>query len=157
MSSPPPTPPASSAGSPAPSARVRVIRLLEAHGLTPNTDLGQHFLADENLVDLSLREAHLTPEDVVLEVGAGVGVLTRALAAAVRWVHAVEIDPRLEPLLADVLAGQPNVAVHWQDAMQVELGALRPPLGGICGQRGARDLGRGRAGLWPGPRGDRGL
>jgi 16S rRNA (adenine1518-N6/adenine1519-N6)-dimethyltransferase len=126
MNSPPPTPPASSAGSPQPGARVRVIRLLEAHGLAPNTDLGQHFLADENLVDLSLREAHLTPDDVALEVGAGVGVLTRALARAVCRVHAVEIDTRLAPLLADVLQGIPNVAVYWQDAMRVDLGALRP-------------------------------
>ena len=43
-----------------------MIRLLEQHGLSPNTDLGQHFLVDENLVDLSLREARLVPEDVVL-------------------------------------------------------------------------------------------
>jgi len=126
MNSPPPTPPASSAGSPPPGGRVRVIRLLEAHGLSPNTDLGQHFLADENLVDLSLREARLAPDDVVLEVGAGVGVLTRALAGAVRRVHAVEIDRRLEPLLADVLEGVSNVAVYWQDAMRLDLGALRP-------------------------------
>ena len=83
MNSPPPTPPGSSAGSPAPGTRVRVIRLLASHGLSPNTDLGQHFLVDENLVDLSLREAQLTPDDVVLEVGAGVGVLTRPLAVAV--------------------------------------------------------------------------
>jgi len=103
-----------------------VIRLLEAHGLSPNTDLGQHFLADENLVDLSLREASLTPADVVLEVGAGVGVLTRALAGAVAWVHAVEIDTRLEPLLTEVLQGQTNVTVLWQDAMRLELGTLDP-------------------------------
>lgn len=126
MSSPPPTPPASSAGNPTPNARVRVIRLLAEHGLSPNTDLGQHFLADENLVDLSLREAHLRPADVVLEVGAGVGVLTRALAGTVAWVHAVEIDRRLELLLADVLDGQQNVTIHWGDAMRLALGALAP-------------------------------
>lgn len=126
MSSPPPTPPGPSAGNPAPGARVRVIRLLEAHGLSPNTDLGQHFLADENLVDLSLREAHLLPEDVVLEVGAGVGVLTRALAMTVATVHAVEIDRRLEPLLVDVLTGQNNVRIHWQDALRMDLPALDP-------------------------------
>ncbi len=126
MNSPPPTPPASSPGSPGPGARVRVIRLLERHGLSPNTDLGQHFLADENLVDLSLREAHLVPEDVVLEVGAGVGVLTRALAGAVATVHAVEIDARMAPLLDDVLAGCDNVTVHWRDAMRVDLEALAP-------------------------------
>jgi 16S rRNA (adenine1518-N6/adenine1519-N6)-dimethyltransferase len=126
MNSPPPTPPGSSAGNPPSGARVRVIRLLEAHGLSPNTDLGQHFLADENLVDLSLREARLTAEDVVLEVGAGVGVLTRALAATVASVHAVEIDARLAPLLGEVLAGTTNVQVHWHDAMRMDLGALRP-------------------------------
>ncbi len=126
MNSPPPTPPASSPGSRGPGARVRVIRLLEEHGLSPNTDLGQHFLVDENLVDLSLREARLEPDDVVLEVGAGVGVLTRALAGAVAAVHAVEIDARLAPLLEDVLAGSGNVTVHWRDAMRMDLEALRP-------------------------------
>jgi 16S rRNA (adenine1518-N6/adenine1519-N6)-dimethyltransferase len=101
--------------------------VLESHGLTPNTDLGQHFLVDENLVDLSLREAHLDPDAVVLEVGAGVGVLTRALAERIRHVHAVEIDARLMPILAGVLAGQDNVTVHWGDAMRMDLAALSPP------------------------------
>jgi 16S rRNA (adenine1518-N6/adenine1519-N6)-dimethyltransferase len=104
-----------------------VIRLLDAHGLTPNTDLGQHFLADENLVDLSLREAGITGDDVALEIGAGVGVLTRALAFAARWVHAVEIDARLAPLLEDVLTGTGNVTVHWGDAMRLDLAAFDPP------------------------------
>jgi 16S rRNA (adenine1518-N6/adenine1519-N6)-dimethyltransferase len=126
MNSPPPTPPASSAGSPTPNARVRVIRLLATHGLSPNTDLGQHFLADENLVDLSLRAARLRPEDVVLEVGAGVGVLTRALAGAVAWVHTVEIDHRLEPVLAVVLAGHHNITIHWEDAIRLAVGELVP-------------------------------
>ncbi len=62
----------------------------------------------------------------MLEVGAGVGVLTRALAGAVAWVHAVEIDTRLEPLLTEVLQGQANVTVLWQDAMRLELGTLAP-------------------------------
>jgi len=126
MNSPPPTPPASSAGSPAPNTRVRVIRVLEAHGLTPNTDLGQHFLVDENLVDLSLREAHFRPGAVVLEIGAGVGVLTRALADHARHVHAVEIDTRLTPILADVIQGCTNVSVHWGDALRMDLPALSP-------------------------------
>ncbi len=126
MSSPPPTPPASSAGNPSSSERVRVIRLLESHGLSPNTDLGQHFLADENLVDLSLREVGLTPDDVAFEVGAGVGVLTRALAHTARWVHAAEIDTRLAPLLAEVIDTAANVTVHWTDAMRLEMATLDP-------------------------------
>lgn len=109
------------------AGRVRVIRLLEAHGLRPDTDLGQHFLADENLVDLSVREAGVTADDVVVEIGAGVGVLTRALAVAARWVHAIEIDRRLEPVLCDVLTGTGNVTVHWGDAMRIPLAGLDPP------------------------------
>jgi 16S rRNA (adenine1518-N6/adenine1519-N6)-dimethyltransferase len=105
---------------------VRVIRLLEAHGLVPNTDLGQHFLADENIVDLSVREVGVTSNDVALEIGAGVGVLTRALAKSARWVHAVEIDRRLAPLLAEVISGDDNVTMHWTDAMRMSLGDLDP-------------------------------
>ena len=76
------------------------MRLLAAHGLRPDTELGQHFLLDENLVDLAVREAGVGPGDTVLEVGAGLGVLTAALARAAGTVHAVEIDRRLEPALA---------------------------------------------------------
>jgi len=105
---------------------VRVLRLMEAHGLRPDTDLGQHFLIDENLVDLSLREAGVGPRDVVLEVGAGAGVLTAALARAAGTVHAVELDRRLEPLLAEVLGDAPGVHVHWGDAMRLPLEDLDP-------------------------------
>ena len=81
------------------------MRLLAAHGLRPDTELGQHFLLDENLVDLAVREAGVGPGDVVLEVGAGLGVLTAALARAAGTVHAVEIDRRLEAALREALAG----------------------------------------------------
>jgi 16S rRNA (adenine1518-N6/adenine1519-N6)-dimethyltransferase len=87
--------------------------------------LGQNFLSDPNLLDAIVRDAALTPEDVVLEVGAGEGVLTARLAAAAAHVHAIEIDRRLEPLLAP-LAARPNVALHWGDALEFDLGALDP-------------------------------
>jgi 16S rRNA (adenine1518-N6/adenine1519-N6)-dimethyltransferase len=103
------------------------MRLLGEHGLRPDTDLGQHFLLDENLVDLALREAAVGPHDVAIEVGAGLGVLTAALARTARAVHAVEVDRRLEPALAGVLAGSANVAVHWADAMRMPLEDLDPP------------------------------
>ena len=122
MPPPPPTPPTSSAGSP----RVGTARLLQAHGLRPDTDLGQHFLLDENLVDLAVRQGRVGPDDVVLEVGPGVGTLTRALARAARSVHAVEIDRRLEPVLAEVLEGVTNVQLHWADALRFDLEALDP-------------------------------
>jgi 16S rRNA (adenine1518-N6/adenine1519-N6)-dimethyltransferase len=102
------------------------MRLLAAHGLRPDTDLGQHFLLDENLVDLAVREARLGPADVVLEVGAGLGVLTVALARAAGHVHAVEVDRRLRPALEEALAGHANVTVHWADAMRLSLEELDP-------------------------------
>lgn len=106
--------------------RVHVLRLMESHGLRPDTDLGQHFLIDENLVDLSVREAGVGPGDVVLEVGAGAGVLTVALARAARAVHAVELDRRLAPLLDEVLEGTSGVRIHWADAMKLPLEELDP-------------------------------
>lgn len=103
------------------------MRLLAAHGLRPDTDLGQHFLLDENLVDLAVREAAVGPGDVALEIGAGLGVLTAALARAAGAVHAVEVDRRLEPALADVVACSRNVRLHWGDAMRLPLERLDPP------------------------------
>jgi 16S rRNA (adenine1518-N6/adenine1519-N6)-dimethyltransferase len=88
--------------------------------------LGQNFLSDENLLDAMVRDAELDAGDVVLEVGAGEGVLTRRLADAASRVHAVEIDRSLEGALAE-LAARPDVDLHWGDAMRLDLAALRPP------------------------------
>jgi 16S rRNA (adenine1518-N6/adenine1519-N6)-dimethyltransferase len=92
--------------------------------------LGQNFLADPNLLDAIVRDAELSADDVVLEVGAGEGVLTGRLAEAVSeglgHVHAVEIDRGMEGALAPV-ASRPNVSLHWGDAMKLDLAALAPP------------------------------
>ena len=87
--------------------------------------LGQNFLADPNLLDAIVRDAELAGDDVVLEVGAGEGVLSERLAAAAAHLHAVEIDRGLEPALKPI-AALPNVDLHWGDAMRLELAALRP-------------------------------
>jgi len=87
--------------------------------------LGQNFLADPNLLDAIVRDAGLAPEDVVLEVGAGEGVLTGRLAVAASHVHVVEIDRGLEGALAEV-ASDPKVTLHWGDAMKVDFSALDP-------------------------------
>ena len=88
--------------------------------------LGQHFLADENILGVIGRLAELAPEDVVLEVGPGLGVLTAYLAERVSYVHAVELDRSLEPALADRLAGHANVQLHFGDALELDLAALVP-------------------------------
>ncbi len=87
--------------------------------------LGQNFLADPNLLEAIVRDAALAPGDVVLEIGAGEGVLTERLAAVAAHVHAVEIDRALELLLAP-LAARANVELHWGDAMKLDLAALAP-------------------------------
>jgi 16S rRNA (adenine1518-N6/adenine1519-N6)-dimethyltransferase len=84
----------------------------------PKKEYGQHFLRDPNILEVIDRLADLSPDDVVLEIGPGEGVLTRYLAERVRHVHAVEIDRALEPALASVA---PNVDVVFGDALQVEL------------------------------------
>jgi len=92
----------------------------------PKKSLGQHFLADENILGVIGRLAELEPEDVVLEVGPGLGVLTRYLAARVARVHAVELDASLEPHLRG--AGE-NVVLHLGDALRLDLAALAPDAG----------------------------
>ena len=91
----------------------------------PKKQLGQHFLADENILGVIERLSELERDDVVLEVGPGLGVLTRRLAERAGHVHAVELDRSLEPHLAE-LAARPNVDFHWGDALQLDLAALEP-------------------------------
>jgi 16S rRNA (adenine1518-N6/adenine1519-N6)-dimethyltransferase len=81
-------------------------------------ELGQHFLADRNILDVIGRLAALEPQDVVLEIGPGQGVLTRYLAERVARVHAIEIDDELEPMLRDL---GDNVDVTFGDALRLEL------------------------------------
>jgi 16S rRNA (adenine1518-N6/adenine1519-N6)-dimethyltransferase len=94
--------------------------------VTPKKSLGQHFLVDENLLGVIGRLAELEPDDVVLEVGAGLGVLTRYLAGRVTLVHAIELDRGLEPTLTEALSDRPNVQLVFGDALRVDPAALRP-------------------------------
>jgi len=87
--------------------------------------LGQNFLADPNLLDAIVRDAELASDDVVLEVGAGEGVLSGRLAAAAGHLHTVEIDRGLARAL-EPIAALPNVDLHWGDAMKLDLAALEP-------------------------------
>jgi len=87
--------------------------------------LGQNFLSDPNLLDAIVRDAELGEGEVVLEVGAGEGVLTERLAEVAGHVHSVELDRRLEAALAP-LAAREDVSLHWGDAMKLDFVALDP-------------------------------
>ena len=92
--------------------------------VTRKKELGQHFLVDQNILGVVARLAELERGDIVLEIGPGLGVLTRYLAERVGRVHTVELDRSLAPHLAD-LPG--NVALHWGDALHLDPAVLDPP------------------------------
>ncbi|HXQ86572.1 MAG TPA: 16S rRNA (adenine(1518)-N(6)/adenine(1519)-N(6))-dimethyltransferase RsmA [Gaiella sp.] len=95
--------------------------------VSPKKSLGQHFLVDRNLLAVIERLANLSSDDVVLEVGPGLGVLTTFLADRVRHVHAIELDRALEAPLRDALGGRTNVDLVFGDALALDLDALDPP------------------------------
>jgi 16S rRNA (adenine1518-N6/adenine1519-N6)-dimethyltransferase len=84
-------------------------------------ELGQHFLVDENILRVIERLAELRADDTVLEVGPGLGVLTTFLADRVAHVDAVELDRSLEPELRARIGDRTNVALHFGDALQLDL------------------------------------
>jgi 16S rRNA (adenine1518-N6/adenine1519-N6)-dimethyltransferase len=94
-------------------------------------DLGQNFLVDRNLLDVVERLAELSPEDVVLEIGGGQGVLSERLAASAGYVHVIEVDRRLEPVLRETVAPFDNVTVWMADALELDFGALEPAPGKV--------------------------
>jgi 16S rRNA (adenine1518-N6/adenine1519-N6)-dimethyltransferase len=105
------------------------LRRLREFGVRPDRDLGQNFLIDSNILGVIERAAELSSEDVVLEIGGGLGVLSEHLATRVRHVHVVEVDGRLRDALEDATATHANATVHWGDAMALELTSLEPAPG----------------------------
>lgn len=95
--------------------------------VSPKHALGQNFLVDPNILGVIERLSGLTREDVVLEIGPGLGVLTAFLAERVRLVHAVEIDRSLESRLRDAIGPRTNVELVFGDAVKLDLASLRPP------------------------------
>jgi 16S rRNA (adenine1518-N6/adenine1519-N6)-dimethyltransferase len=88
-----------------------IPELLRKHGLRPDKRLGQNFLMDTAALERIVESAGVVENDTVLEIGPGLGSLTRYLAVAARQVVAVELDARLLPVLAQVLGPYPNVRV----------------------------------------------
>jgi 16S rRNA (adenine1518-N6/adenine1519-N6)-dimethyltransferase len=88
--------------------------------------LGQHFLADANLLEAIVRDAGLEGDEVALEVGGGEGALSRLLAPRVRALHVIELDEQLRGPLEELAAAHPNVSLVIGDAMRVDLAALEP-------------------------------
>lgn len=105
-------------------SRHAVRELLARHGLAPRRDLGQNFVADPNTVRRIAHLAGVGPGVHVVEVGAGLGSLTLALAETGAEVTAVEVDAGLAVVLRDVVADVANVTVVEGDAMRLDWSAL---------------------------------
>jgi 16S rRNA (adenine1518-N6/adenine1519-N6)-dimethyltransferase len=95
--------------------------LLEQHGLSPKKSLGQNFLHDPNALEKIVATAELMPTDTVVEIGPGTGALTAYLARAAKHVISIELDERMRPVLEQTLAPYPNVAIIWDDVLNVDL------------------------------------
>ena len=98
--------------------------LLRRHGITLHKGLGQNFLSDDALLQRIVDSAEITPAESVLEIGAGLGSLTRWLAQAAAQVVAVEVDLNLIPILKQVITPWPQVRVVSGDILQLDPAAL---------------------------------
>ncbi len=101
-----------------------VRQIMAMFGLGFRKEFGQNFLTDPFVIGEIADACSPNPDCAVLEIGPGIGVLTRELSARYRRVEAVEIDRSLIPVLKYTLEDCPNVTVHNQDVMQVDLGEL---------------------------------
>lgn len=98
--------------------------LLERHGFSFSKKLGQNFLINPSVCPRMAEACGATPDTGVLEIGPGIGVLTRELAQRAGRVVAVELDDRLPPVLAETLAGRDNVTVVQGDCLKLDLHRL---------------------------------
>jgi 16S rRNA (adenine1518-N6/adenine1519-N6)-dimethyltransferase len=108
----------------APLSRSQTIGRLKKHGLFLKKSLGQNFLVDPGVLERILEAVDPGPEDGVLEVGPGIGAMTRALAERAGAVTALEFDPRFLPALEESLAGAPPVRTVHGDVLKADLRAM---------------------------------
>ena len=104
-----------------------ITGLLAAHGLAPRRAFGQNFVSDPNTVRRIARMANVGPNDHVVEIGAGLGSLTLALAETGARITAIEIDHGIAPVLRDVVKDLPNVSVVVGDALELDWNEIIPP------------------------------
>lgn len=105
------------------------IRRMRDYAVRPKRDLGQNFLVDDNILDVIVRLAELRPDDVALEVGGGLGVLSEHLAPRIAGLHVIELDRQLEDPLREALAAwidEGKAQLHMGDAVKFDLGTLDP-------------------------------
>ena len=97
------------------------IEVLQKYNFSFQKKFGQNFLIDTHVLDKIIQSANITEDDMVLEIGPGIGTMTQYLAQAAGKVIAVEIDKNLIPILEDTLSGYDNVRVINEDVLKLDL------------------------------------
>ena len=97
------------------------IEIIQKHNFVFRKQFGQNFLIDPRVLDRIVESSGVGPEDCVLEIGPGIGTMTRKLAEDAKKVIAVEIDDNLIPILQETLADLPNVELIHNDIMKVDI------------------------------------
>ena len=103
---------------------TNTLAVINKHEFAFQKKYGQNFLVDEGIVEKIVREAGVTKDDFVLEIGPGIGTMTQLLCEHAREVAAVEIDDKLIPILAETLSAYDNVIVINEDILKVDIAAL---------------------------------
>ena len=96
-----------------------VRHFLSKHGIRLNKDLGQHFLINESVLDRIVEAANIQPKDTIVEIGAGIGILTRELVKKAQRVTAIEIDAKLIPLLKEFTANPTHLTIINGNALHI--------------------------------------
>jgi len=106
--------------------------LLAAHNIRPKKQLGQNFIVDPAFTEKIVKRAGLLPEDIILEIGAGLGALTIPLARKAQKVFAVEKDRQIIPILnlEILVSGLTNVSIIEKDILSLDIKALVEDMGG---------------------------
>jgi 16S rRNA (adenine1518-N6/adenine1519-N6)-dimethyltransferase len=110
-----------------PTSRRDWATLLDRLGVRPSKGLGQHFLFERGVVQKMVRAAEIGPDDLVLEVGPGLGILTEELLRRAGAVVAVELDRRLAAFLRETHGDDPRLRVVEGDALRLAIDDLIPP------------------------------
>ena len=101
--------------------KTTVKEIQEKYGFNFSRNLGQNFLIDKNIIDKIIAGTEIGPQDTVLEIGPGMGVITAEAAAQAKKVIAVEVDKSLLPILAETLAGCDNVRIINEDILKLDI------------------------------------
>lgn len=98
-----------------------IRRFCSSHGLKLNTDLGQHFLLDSSILDRIVETAQIEKDDTIVEIGPGIGILTRELLNHADSVIAIELDARLIPLLKEFTGNNAKLTIIQGNALHVTM------------------------------------